>query len=194
MNHHTQHGQNLLQHSKEVALVAGYMTAQLGGRAELARRAGLLHEIGNVDEESSGPTIEVSADLASKYGESDDVVQAIQGLRNDAQAKSLETLLLKTADRVSTARPGARKDNLEVFIERLKRLEKIAISFPGVDQAYAVKAGKELRVVVDARTVNDQQAHSLSRKVARALERDVSFPGKIKISVVRETRAVHFAL
>jgi ribonuclease Y len=192
--YHTLHGQNLLQHCKEVALIAGYMTAELGGQVDVARRAGLLHEVGGVEEGVADPSMQVSADLAAKYGESEDVVRAIRGLHDESDAKSVEALLLKTADRVSSARPGARKDNLEVFIERLKRLEKIAVSFKGVERAFAVKAGKELRVVVDAKSIDDRQAHSLSRKVARALERDLSFPGKIKISVVRETRAVHFAL
>jgi len=194
MNLRTHHGQNLMQHCLEVGLVAGYMASEVGGRVDLVRRAGLLHEIGRGAGEATGPAILASAEIAGRYGESEDVVHAIQSLHRDVEANTLEALLLQTADRVSTQRPGARKENLEVFIERLKRLEEIACSYPGVGHAFAVKAGKELRVIVDAAEVSDPEAYALSKKIARALEKEISFQGKIKVTVVRETRAVHFAV
>jgi ribonuclease Y len=194
MNLRTHHGQNLMQHCLEVGLVAGYMASEVGGRVDLVRRAGLLHEIGRGASDTTGPSILASAEIAGRFGESEDVVHAIQSLHRDAEAHTLEALLLQTADRVSTQRPGARKENLEVFIERLKRLEEIACSYPGVGHAFAVKAGKELRVIVDAAQVSDPDAYTLSKKIARALEKEVSFQGKIKVTVVRETRAVHFAV
>jgi ribonuclease Y len=190
----TIHGQNLLQHCLEVGLIAGHMASEIGAKADLVRRAGLLHEVGRVDPEVSGPAVLASGDLAGRFGESEEVVRAIQGLHRDVEATTVEALLLQAANRISVARPGARKENLEIFIERLRRLEEIAAAHDGVEQAYAVKAGKELRVIVDAANISDQQAYALSRKIARALEKDLSFQGKIKVSVVRETRAVHFAV
>lgn len=190
----TNHGQNLLRHCTEVALIAGHMASQVGARAELLQRAGLLHEIGRVDEQPRGHTALTSAELAGKFGESEAVVHAIQSLHPEVEAKTLEALLLQTANRLSDTRPGARKDNLEIYIERLRRLEAIAASFPGVVHAYAVKAGKEVRVIVDARNVKDEGAFTLSKEIARALERDLTYPGQIKVSVVRETRAVQFAM
>jgi len=129
-----------------------------------------------------------------RYGESEDVVHAIQSLHSEVAAKSIEALLLATANRISDHRPGARKENLEVFIERLRRLEMMAASYPGVTQAFAVKAGKELRVILDAKDTTDEQAYALSKEVARRIERELQFPGQIKVSVVRETRAVQFAV
>jgi ribonuclease Y len=190
----THHGHNLLQHCTEVALIAGHMAVEVGGRVEVVRRAALLHEIGRVDETASGHTVLASADLAAKFGESEEVVHAIQSLHPDADAATLEALLLRIANRVSDNRPGARKENLELFIERLRRLETIALAFPGVVQAYAVKAGKDLRVIVDTREVSDEGAYALSRDIARAIEKDVTYSGQIRVSVVRETRSVQFAV
>jgi ribonuclease Y len=148
-----------------------------------------------VDPEATGPAILASAEIAGRLGESEEVVHAIQSLHREVETRSVEALLLQTACRLSTSRPGARKENLEVFIERMRRLEAIARSFPGVRQAYAVKAGKELSVLVDAAGVSDQETYALSKKIARALEKELSsFQGKIKVSVLRETRAVHYAV
>ena len=194
MRYHTTHGQNLLQHTLETALLAGFMCQETGGHADIALRAGLLHEIGQVVGNSSGHTILNSADLCAKYGESESVCQTIQSLHTDVPATTVEALLLNTANRLSDSRPGARKENLAVFIERLRRLESIATQFPGVRKAYAVKAGKELRVLIDAGQTKDENAYTLSREIARAVEREVSYPGQIKVSVVRETRAVRFAV
>ncbi len=190
----TYHGHNLLQHCTEVALIAGYMAAEIGGRVEVVRRAGLLHEIGRVDETAAGHTVLASAELAGKYGESEDVIHAIQSLHPDSEAATLEALLLRIANRISDNRPGARKENLELFVERLRRIEAIALAFPGVVKAYAVKAGKDLRVIVDTRAVSDDDAFALSKSIARAIEKDVVYSGQIRVSVVRETRAVQFAV
>jgi len=194
MRYHTSRGQNLLQHALEVAMIAGHMTEELGGQISTAVRAGLLHEIGQVAEDSSNHPVFSSAELCTKYGETEAVVQAVRSLHPDVQPTSLEALLLNTANRLSDNRPGARKENLAVFIERLRRLEALALDFDGVRKAYAVKAGKELRVIVDVDGTRDDNVYKLSKQIARALEREVSYPGQIKVSVVRETRAVRFAV
>jgi len=194
MRYHMTHGQNLLQHSLETAQIAGFMVEELGGNAEIARHAGLLHEIGQVAGNGSGNAIFIASELCGKYQEPEEVVNAIRGLHADVQASSLEALLLDTANRLSENRPGARKENLAVFIERLRRLEEIAGRFDGVRKAYAVKAGKELRVLLDADRTRDEVAYELCKQVARAVEKELSYPGQIKVSVVRETRAVKFAV
>jgi ribonuclease Y len=194
MRYHTTHGQNLLQHTMETALLAGFMCQELEARPEIVHRAGLLHEIGQVVENNSNHTILTSAELCAKYRESEEVVETIRALHPDVAASTVESLLLNTANRLSESRPGARKENLAVFIERLRRLESIATGFPGVQRAYAVKAGKELRVIVDTKGTRDENAYKLAKEIARALERELSYPGHIKVSVVRETRAVRFAV
>ena len=140
-----------------------------------------------------GHTSLASAELAGRYGESEDVVHAIQSLHPDVETRSVEAILLDTANRLSENRPGARKENLQIFIERLKRLESLAAEFDGVKQAYAVKAGKEIRVLVDASRLSDEDVYDLSKRIARRIEQEVSFPGQVKVNVVRETRAVRFA-
>jgi len=194
MRYHISHGQNLLQHATETALIAGFMCQELGGRVETVQRAGLLHEIGQVVPEATGHPILASADLCAKHREPEEVLHAIRSLHPDVAPATLEALLLGTANRMSESRPGARKDNLAVFVERLRRLENIAAGFPGVERAFAVKAGKELRVLLDVKQVKDDAAYRLSRDIARAIERELSYPGQIKVSVVRETRAVRFAV
>lgn len=194
MRYYTDHGQNLLRHCQETALIAGHMAQEIEARVDLVQRAGLLHEIGRVGEQGAGHPILVAAELCAKYGESDDVVHAVRGLQPKDEARTVEALLLQAANRMSENRPGARKENLSIFIERLKRLESIAKGFDGVAKVYAVKAGKEIRVIVDAEQVKDADAYALSKEIAKALERDLSYPGQIKVSVVRETRAVRFAV
>jgi ribonuclease Y len=189
-----QHGHNLLQHVTEVVHVGAHIASEIGARADVVRRAALLHEIGRVEEGAAGHPVAVAAELAAKFGERDEVVKTIQSLHPDAEPKTLEQLILRVANRVSDNRPGARKDNLEVFVERLRRLEALARGFPGVTQAFALKAGKELRVLVDTRGVSDDRAYALSKDIARAIERDLDFPGTIRVSVVRETRAVQYAV
>jgi ribonuclease Y len=194
MRYHTCHGQNLLQHCLETALIAGHMARDVGARVEVTQRAGLLHEIGQIEKNSSSHTIFASAEFCAKHGEADEVVHAVRSLHPDVEAKTVEAMLLQCASRMSDHRPGARKENLAVFIERLTRLENIAMDFDGVRRAFAVKAGKELRVIIDAGNVSDQKTYGLCKKIARALERDLSYPGQIKVSAIRETRAVRFAV
>jgi len=189
-----QHGHNLLQHVTEVVHLAGHIASETQARGEVVRRAALLHEIGRVEDGATGHPVLVASELAAKFGERDDVVKAIQSLHPDAEPKTIEHLILRIANRVSDNRPGARKDNLDVFVERLRRLETIARAFPGVTQAFALKAGKELRVLVDTRGVTDEQAYLLSKEIARAIERELDYPGPIRVSVVRETRAVQYAV
>jgi ribonuclease Y len=153
-----------------------------------------LHEIGRVEDGGSGHPVLVAADLAAKCGERDEVVKAISALHPDAEPNVVEALILRVANRISENRPGARKDNLDVFVERLKRIEALASSFPGVTQAFALKAGKELRVLVDTKTVSDDHAYLLSKQIARAIERELDYPGTIRVSVVRETRSVQYAV
>jgi ribonuclease Y len=188
------HGHNLLQHAGEVVHLAAHIAAETGARVEVLRRAALLHEIGRVEDGSSGHPLVVAAELAAKFGEREEVVKAIQSLHPDAEPTSVEALILRMANRISENRPGARKDNLDVFIERLRRVESLACTFPGVTQAIALKAGKELRILVDTKSVSDDQAYGLSKQIARAIERELEYPGTIRVSVVRETRSVQYAV
>lgn len=188
------YGHNLLQHSIETGLIAAHMAVEFGAREDVARRAGLFHEVGRVDDTATGHPILASADLAGRHGESEAVVEAIRSLHPDHEPRIVEALLLRTANRISENRPGARKDNLDVFIERLAQMEQIARRFPGVLQAYAVRAGKDLRVLVDTSRVSDERAAALSREIARAIEAEASFPGDVRVSVVRETRAIQYAV
>ena len=190
--HH--HGHNLLQHATEVVFLASHIAAETGARVAVVRRAALLHEIGRVEDGVSGHPILAAAEIAGKYGERDEIVKTIQALHPDSDPKAVEGLILRVANRLSDTRPGARRDNLDVFIERLRRLERLAKSFPGVTQAFALKAGKELRVLVDTSAVSDDQAYVLSRELARAIEKDLEYPGPIRVSVVRETRSVQYAV
>jgi ribonuclease Y len=194
MHYFTWHGQNLLQHSLETAMMAGFMARRVGASAETAERAGLLHDISMVDEQPyDSPTVH-SAELCRKFNEPDDVVRTIRALQPDAKSKTVESLLVSTANHLSKCRPGARKENLAIFIERLRRLEDIATSFAGVTRAYSVKAGKEIRVIVDCDQTADSDAYSLSKQIARAIERELNFPGQIKVCVIRETRSVRYAV
>jgi len=194
MQFHIQHGENLLRHCVEVALVGAHMAAEVGARVEIVRRAGLFHEIGRVDSDVSGHSALASAELAGRFGETEDVVHAIQALHPEVAPKSIEAILLGVANKIVDNRPGARRENLDVFVERLRRVERLASSRDGVQRAYAVKAGKELRVLVDASAIDDAGVERLSRDIARALERELSYPGQVRVTVVRETRAVTFAV
>jgi ribonucrease Y len=194
MRFHYWHGQNLLIHCRDTARIAAHMAHEVGARADVALRAGLLHEIGQVEDGVQGHPILVAADLCAKYGEADEVVRAIRSLHAESDERSLEGTLVQTARRISEARPGARKDNLAVFLERLRRLEDLARRFDGVERAFAVKAGKELRVLVDATRVDDERTLALSKEIARAIERELAYPGPVKVTLIRETRAVRYAV
>ena len=194
MHYHTDHGQNLLRHCVETAQIAAHMAQQVGARLDIVQRAGLLHGVAQVVNIVASQQATSAAELCAKYGESEEVVEAIASLNPDAECRSVEAMLVHTANRLSESRPGARKENLAVFIERLKRLESIAAGFEGVDRAYAVKAGKEIRVILDADQVGDDAVYQLSKKIARTLEKELNYPGQIKVSVIREARAVRYAL
>jgi len=194
MRYHTDHGQNLLRHCIETAQIGAHMAQQVGARMDIVQRAGLLHGVAQVVNSVASQQAASAAELCAKYGEAEEVVEAISSLHPHAECRSVEAMLVHTANRLSESRPGARKENLAVFIERLKRLEAIATGFAGVDRAYAVKAGKEIRVILDAAQVGDDAVYQLSKKIARTLEKELNYPGQIKVSVIRETRAVRYAL
>lgn len=189
----TSYAQNVYAHSMEVAFICGIMAAELGLSTKLARRAGLLHDIGKaVDHEIEGSHAEIGADLAKKYGESPKIVAAI-GQHHLDNPDSIIGVLIQAADTLSAARPGARREMLESYVKRLEDLEKIARGFKGVDKSYAMQAGREIRIMVSSGSVTDEGAVVLSRDIAKKIEKELSYPGQIKINVIRETRAVEYA-
>lgn len=189
----TSYAQNVYSHSMEVAFICGVMASELGIPAKTARRAGLLHDIGKaVDHEIEGPHAAIGADLAKKYGEAPKIVAAI-GQHHDDTPDSILGILVQAADTLSAARPGARKEMLENYIKRLEDLEKIAKNFGGVEKAYALQAGREVRVMVETQAINDEGAVVLSKDIARQIEKELTYPGQIKVTVIRESRAVDYA-
>ena len=194
LKYRTSYGQNILQHSLEVAFLCGVMAAELGLDIKKAKRAGLLHDIGKaVDHEVEGSHAIIGRDLAKKYGEADDIVYAIGAHHEDQPPKSVLDILVQSADALSGARPGARKEMLQSYVKRLEDLENIANSFNGVEKSYAIQAGRDLRIIVDSQKVHDKEATLLSRDIAKAVEEQLTYPGQIRITVIRETRAVEFA-
>ncbi len=190
----TSYAQNVLQHSVEVGFLCGIMAAELGLKEKLARRMGLLHDIGKaIDHEVEGPHAIIGSKLAKKLGESPKVVQAIAAHHEDVPPTSVYDLLVQAADSLSGARPGARKELLENYIKRLEELEAIAKGFRGVDNCYAIQAGRELRVIVESDKVSDEEAILMSRDIVKKIEESLTFPGQIKVTVIRETRAVEYA-
>jgi ribonuclease Y len=194
MHFRTSFGQNVLKHSVQVAHLTGIIAAELGLDATMARRAGLLHDIGkSIDREIEGTHTEIGATLARRFGEPDDVIDAIANHHDLDLAKTLFPVIVSAADAISAARPGARRESLETYIKRLKELETIAQSFPGVEKSYAIQAGRELRVIVEPQNVNDASAVLLARDVANRIEQDMEYPGQVQVTVVRESRAVEYA-
>lgn len=190
----TSYSQNVLQHSVEVGFLAGIMAAELGLREKLARRMGLLHDIGKaIDHEVEGPHAIIGSKLAKKHGESSQVVNAIAAHHEDVPVITVYDILVQAADGLSGARPGARKELLENYIKRLEDLENIATSFKGVENAYAIQAGRELRVIVESNKVSDEEAILVSRDIVKKIEEALTFPGQIRVTVIRETRAVEYA-
>jgi ribonuclease Y len=191
----TSYSQNVLQHSLEVAHLCGLMAEELGLDGKLARRCGLLHDVGKAaDHEMEGGHPEIGAELAKRYGETrPEVLHAIAGHHDDIRIDHIYTVMVASADAISASRPGARRETLEKYIKRLEELEALASGFPGVEQVYAIQAGREIRVIVDAKRVSDQDSPKLCRDIAKAIEEQLNYPGEIKVTVVRETRSVEFA-
>lgn len=188
------YGQNLLRHSVEVALLAGLLATHLQADPTLARRAGLLHDIGKaLTHEVEGTHVEIGADLARRYHEPPEVINAIGYHHGEEEATSLEAVLVAAADAISASRPGARKETIEMYIKRLQSLEHLATSFEGVEKAYAIQAGREIRVIVKPSEIDDTGAADLARRLARKIEEDLKYPGQIKVTVLRETRVVEYA-
>ena len=194
LHYRTSFSQNVLQHSLEVAFLCGIMAAELGVDVKKAKRAGLLHDLGKaVDHEVEGPHALIGADLAKKYGESKEIVHAIAAHHEDVAPSSILAVLVQAADSLSGARPGARKELLENYVKRLEELENIATSFEGVTRAYAIRAGRELRVMVDCEHVDDDKTYLLCKDIAQKIEDNMTYPGQIKVTVIREKRAVGYA-
>jgi ribonuclease Y len=190
----TSYGQNVLVHSLEVAHLAGLMAGELGVNAKLAKRAGLLHDLGKaVDHEVEGSHAMIGGNLARRYGESEAVAHIIEAHHNDPEPATVEAVLVAAGDAVSGARPGARRETLETYIKRLENLERIAESKPGVEKCYAIQAGREIRVLVKPDEVNDQAAGLLCREIAKEIEQELDYPGTIRVTVIRESRAVEYA-
>ena len=194
LHYRTSYGQNVLQHSIEVSHIAGLMASELGVDVNMAKRAGLLHDIGKaLDHEFEGTHVNLGVEFCRKYREKEDVLNAIQAHHGDVECRTLEACLVQAADAVSAARPGARRENLENYIKRLEKLEEITGTYPGVEKSYAIQAGREVRVMVQHEQVSEYQMVLLARELANRIENELEYPGQIKVHVIRETKVVEYA-
>ena len=194
LKYRTSYGQNVLNHSIEVSNLARIMAEELGLDSTLARRAGLLHDIGKaLDHDMEGTHVELGVDILKKYKENDNVINAVQAHHGDVEPKTMEAVLIQAADAISASRPGARRETLEAYIKRLEQLENIADSFEGVDKSFAIQAGREIRIIVKPEKVDDNQMTLMAREVAKKVEDEMEYPGQIKVNIVRETRVIDYA-
>ena len=194
LKYRTSYGQNMLQHSREVAYLAGMMAGELGVDTKLAKRSGLLHDLGKaIDHETEGSHQEIGSNLAKKFGENFKVVNAIYSHHGDADPLTIEAALVAAADALSAARPGVRRESIEHYLKRLEELEKLSLSFKGVEKCYAIQAGREIRIIVKPEEVNDELSAMIARDLSKKIEAEMSYPGQIKVTVIRESRHVEYA-
>jgi len=194
LKYRTSYGQNVLNHSIEVSNLARIMAEELGLDPKIARRSGLLHDIGKaLDHDMEGTHVEIGVDVLKKYKENEIVINAVQAHHGDVEPKTMEAVLVQAADAISASRPGARRETLETYIKRLEKLEEIADSFEGVDKSFAIQAGREVRLIVKPEKISDSEMITLAREVAEKVETEMEYPGQIKVNVIRETRAIDYA-
>ncbi len=194
LKYRTSYGQNVLKHSMEVSHLAGIMAAELGADVKIAKRAGLLHDLGKaVDHELEGPHVDIGAELARKYKESKEVIHGISAHHGDIEPETIEAVIIQAADAISAARPGARRESLENYIRRLEKLEDIANSFEGVERSFAIQAGREIRIMVKPEEIGESQIVHTARDIVKKIESELDYPGQIKVNVIRETRAIEYA-
>jgi ribonuclease Y len=190
----TSYGQNVLHHSREVAVIAGMLAAEVGCNCDLAKRAALLHDIGKgVETDSDLNHAEIGMDMARKMGEDPRIINAIGSHHNDIEPSCVEAVIVQIADAISAARPGARKETFDNYMKRLENLENIAVGFTGVDKSFAIQAGRELRIMVNNEAVTDEQTRELAKEIAKKIENDLRYPGRIKVTMIRETRITEYA-
>ncbi|MCX8013375.1 MAG: ribonuclease Y, partial [Rectinema sp.] len=194
LHYRTSYGQNVLMHSKEVAVIAGLLAAELGLNREIAKRGALLHDIGKgIVTDSDKNHTEIGTEIARKFGEDPRIINAIAAHHNDVEPSCPESVIVQIADAISAARPGARRETLDNYIKRLEDLEAVAESFAGVEKAFAIQAGRELRIIVNNEQVSDDEARELCKSIAKKIESDLRYPGRIKVTIIRETRIVEYA-
>ncbi|WP_138158891.1 ribonuclease Y [Peptoniphilus catoniae] len=194
LKYRTSYGQNVLKHSVEVSNIAGILASEIGADVKLAKRGGLLHDIGkSIDHEVEGPHVDLGVELAKRYREPATVIDAIESHHGDTEPKFIESILVQAADAISAARPGARRETVESYIKRLEKLEEIATSFNGIEKSYAIQAGREIRIIVKPEEISEAEITLTARKIVKRIENDLDFPGQIKVNVIRETRAVEYA-